>query len=354
MDQVIIQDIQIGSQIVGPNHPPLILPDIDMFFNGDLAVAERLIACVKAAGLTTIKAAILEDPEVVLDNGAEEEFLRKDGTIGLANYRQLIHKKILTRKQHQDLFATVHKVGLELVVSVYDTAGVDLAVAEGAVAIKIPSSNITFRVLIESAARTGLPLIMDTGKATMPEITRAVAWAKLAGAGNNIIVEHSPMAPPAPTRRQDLSLMPYLRNTLGLNVGLSHHARGPLMILASVPLGVTLIEFGFCRDNEDDDQDVFHALQESELAPTVQDVLEIYEALGDPYDLSRHAITFHQARMGLRARVDIPEGAQISLENIAFSFPPIGIGAEEWNEVEGMTTTKALMAGSPICRLDVA
>ena len=353
MDHFAISDVKIGKQTVGLTHPPLILPDIDMFFNGDLGVAERLIDCVKKAGLSTIKAAILEDPEVVFDNGAEESFLRADGVVDKVNYRALIHKKILTREQHKSLFAMIREAGLELVVSVYDTAGIDLAVEEGAVAIKIPSSNITFRVLIEAAARTGLAIIIDTGKATMPEITRAVAWARRAGAGRNIIVEHSPFAPPAPTKRQDLAMIPHLRRTLGLNTGLSHHARGPLMMLASVPLGATLIECGFCRDDEADDQDVFHALRESELAPVVRDIHEIHEALGDPFDLCRHDFAFHQARMGLRAKTDIAPGAKLSLENTAFSFPPLGIGAEDWNTAEGREAVRTLKAGDPIHDTDI-
>lgn len=348
MNELYIPDVKIGKQTVGLRHPPLILPDIDMFFNGNLAIAEELIACVKQAGLTAIKAAILEDPEVVLDNGAEESYLRRDGSVEKVNYRALIHKKILTREQHKSLFAMIREAGLELVVSVYDIAGIDLALEERAVAIKIPSSNITFRVLIEAAARSRLPVIIDTGKATMPEITRAVAWARLAGAGENIIVEHSPLAPPAPNKRQDLALIPFLRNILGLNTGLSHHARGPLMMFASVPLGATVIEFGLCRDDEDDDQDVFHALRASELAPSVRDIMQIHEAIGDPYDLSRYEIKSHQARMGLRAKIDISKGVALSLDNTAFSFPPIGIGAEYWAEVEGKKTSRVIKAGEPI------
>ena len=354
MTQPFLNDIAIGHQWVGPTHTPLILPDIDMFFNGDLDVADALIACVKAAGLTTIKAAILEDPDIVFDNGAEESYLGEDGQTHKTNYRALIHKKILTRAQHIALFDKVRAHGLQLVVSVYDVASVAFAKEQGVVALKIPSSNITHRILIEASATSGLPLIIDTGKATMPEITRAVDWAKLAGADGKIIVEHSPFAPPAPMARQDLSMIPYLRDALGCHAGLSHHARGPLMMLASVPLGATLIECGLCQDDEASDQDVFHALRASDLAPTVKQIADIHAALGTPFDQGRHAITYHQARMGLRAAVDLAPGDVLDLDNTSFSFPPLGIGAEDWYEHAGKAVITSIKAGQPIYRHDIA
>lgn len=173
-----IPDITVGAQVVGSSHPPLVLPDIDMFFNGDLDIASKLIECVRKAGLSTIKTAILEDPEIVFNNGEEETFLNKDGTITKTNYRELIRKKILTRKQHKELFSLVRKNELQMVSSVYDIESVKFAADEGAVAIKIPSSNITHKILIEETAKTRLPIILDTGKSTITEIIRAVTWAK--------------------------------------------------------------------------------------------------------------------------------------------------------------------------------
>lgn len=344
----LIENVKFGSQEVGLKKQPLILPDIDMFFNGKLDIAEQLILAVKTSGLKAIKTAIIEDPEIVFDDGFEEEYLNKDGSAGKQNYRELIHKKILTREEHKNLFSMIRSANLELVVSIYELESIEFAVSQGAIALKIPSSNITFRTLIEEASRSHLPIIIDTGKSTLFEIYRAISWAKLAGAGNNIIVQHSPMAPPAPIARQDLSMIPYLREVLGLHVGLSHHARGPLMALASVALGASLVEFGFCRDNEEDDQDVFHAITESELPTLIKDCNNIFQSLGDPHNLFRNEIPFHQARMSLRAKIDISEGTDITLENTSFSFPPIGIGAEYWLEVKGKSLNKFIEAGQPI------
>ncbi len=349
MNSRAIQSVQIGNYLVGPGFSPLVLPDIDLFFNGDLAVAQGLVNAVKDAGLNVIKAAILEDASVAFDNGSTETFLRNDGTPETVNYRALLEKKALTRAQHLELFDMIRSSGLDLIVSVYDRSGVDLALEQNVIALKLSSSNITHRPLIEYAVQSGLPLIMDTGKSTLAEIARAVDWVVANGGGDRLVLEHSPLAPPAPVERQDLVWIEQLRSTFGVPVGLSDHYRGNLVMLGSVPLGAAVIECGLCRDNEPSDQDVYHALPVGELKNTVEQIKLLFRAMGSVSDRPRQEIATHRGRMSLRALCDISAGEAINLVNTAFSFPPAGIGAEFWNDVEGRILVTPVLAGQPIC-----
>ncbi|MCP5072327.1 MAG: hypothetical protein GY947_03420 [Rhodobacteraceae bacterium] len=349
-----IQPVQIGKYKVGPGHSPLILPDIDLFFNGNLDVARGLINAVKDAGLGVIKAAILEDASVAFDNGSTETYLRNDGTPETVNYRALLEKKALSRAQHLELFDMIRSSGLDLVVSVYDRNGVDLALEQGVIALKFSSSNLTHRPLIEYAVHSGLPLIMDTGKSTLSEIARSVDWVMTCGGGDRLVLEHSPLAPPAPVERQDLVWIEQLRSRFGVPVGLSDHYRGNLMMLGSVQLGAAIIEVGLCRDNEPSDQDVYHALPVGELKNTVDQIDLLFRAMGSVSDEPRQPFITHRGRMSLRALRDISAGEAINLENTAFSFPPVGIGAELWNDVEGCILVAPVLAGQPIRTEDLA
>ncbi|MCP5088789.1 MAG: hypothetical protein GY952_18520 [Rhodobacteraceae bacterium] len=348
-----IKPVQIGKHSVGPGHPPLVLPDIDLFFNGDLTVARLLIDGVKNAGLSVIKAAIMEDVEVAFDDGSTETFLDNSGTPTSVNYRGLLEKKVLTTAQHIELFDEIRRHDLDLVVSVYDRSGVDLALAQQVIALKMPSSNVTHKSLIEYATASGLPLIMDTGKATLAEIERAVGWVTAVGGRDRLVLEHSPLAPPAPTERQDLLMIPQLRDAFQVPVGLSDHYRGNLMMLASVPLSAAVIEVGLCQDNEPSDQDVYHALPVGELKETVEQIDTIHRAMGSASDAGRENIKSHNGRMSLRAITDIPAGQSITHANTAFSFPPKGIGAELWDEVEGRVLVRPVKAGQPLRFVDL-
>ncbi|ABI47387.1 N-acetylneuraminate synthase family protein [Synechococcus sp. CC9311] len=348
-----LRDICIGTQVLGEGHLPIILPDIDMFFNGDLEIARGLIESVSKSGLRTIKTAILEDPMVVFDTPAEERYLCRDGSYKSVNYRSLIQKKVMTLDQHRELFNLIKSYGLNFIVSVYTLESVDFAVSEGAIAIKIASSNINFLPLIEKSARTGLPLLIDTGKSTLCEIFEARHAAYSANQDVKLIFEHSPAAPPAPIERQDLSFMNYLSNLLGEHAGLSHHSDDLLMIIASVAIGAKVIEFGLCRDNEADDQDVFHAVKEGQLMQLVENINRVNIALGDPYSRIDNEVMPNNGRMSLRAKQGLIAGTRMNLENVSFSFPPIGIPANEWARVQGKILKRNVQAGMPICNNDV-
>ena len=72
---------------------------------------------------------------------------------------------------------------LDLVFSVYDTNQYSLKI--GAIAIKIPSSNINHKHLIEYSAKKNIPIIIDTGHSTIEEISRAINWLQDAGQQKN-------------------------------------------------------------------------------------------------------------------------------------------------------------------------
>lgn len=342
-----IPPVQIGRRTVGEGHAPLLLPDIDMFFNADLALAEAMIAAVRDAGLLTIKAAVLHDADVALDCGAMEIFLDNQGNPVSTDYRALIEKKVISKDEHRRLFRFIRECGLDLVLSIYDLDGLSLAIECGADAIKMPSSNVTHQPLISAAAGTGLPLILDTGKSTWAEIERAVDWAEPARSAG-LIIEHSPEAPPAGLDRHYLSMIPQIRERFELHAGLSDHHHGNEMMLAATALGAVVLEKGLTEDEPEADQDVFHAMRLSELAKVQEQVLAIHTALGVGERTFATDRPDPHGRMGLVARADLPAGTRLSAGSVRFAFPPLGIGVENWPDLEGRTLARPVPVNTPI------
>lgn len=344
--------VRVGSSIVGGDNPPILLPDIDMFFNADIGIAETMVSAVREAGLSAIKAAILHDPEIALDSGTRESFLDNDGNAVSVDYRALIEKKVMTKDAHRRLFGFITDAGLDLVLSVYDLEGLQLALECNAVAIKIPSSNITFQPLIAEAARAGVPLIVDTGKSTMSEIAQAIEWAEPARSVG-LIVEHSPEAPPAPLSRHQLMMIPRLADAFDLHAGLSDHHHGNEMMLAATALGAVILEKGLTVDNPESDQDVYHAMRLSDLATVNRQTRMIHEALGSGYrDLPAERPVPH-SRMGATAARNLTPGASLDIDSVRFAFPPEGVGAEHWPIIHGWRVRRTVKVGSPISWEDI-
>ena len=187
---------KIGRQYIGNNFPPIFLPDIGTFFNQNIELAIEMIDQLKVAKIPAVKGEILHSADVCLPYDHQESFLSSDGkTIIAENYRELIERKVVSLDDYSTIFEHCHKQDIDFVVSVYDHEGVRFAKDYNAAALKVSSSNITHYPLIASIVDTKLPIIIDTGHATIAEAVRAVEWCRSLGE-NRIIVEHSPPAPP--------------------------------------------------------------------------------------------------------------------------------------------------------------
>ncbi|WP_420349569.1 N-acetylneuraminate synthase family protein [Pelagibius sp.] len=342
---------KIGERMLGPGHPPLLLPDIGTFFNQDLAAAFRLVDGLQAAGAELIKGELLHDPDVCLDDQTFETYYAPNRRHTVSErYRALIERKVLPLSKYEELFSECNRRQLSFVVSVYDFVGADFAYDLKAAALKIATSNVVHEPLIRYVARMGLPMIIDTGRSTMAEVTRAVGWAREEGE-LKLIVEHSPPPPPTEIDQQNLRVLDVLSNTFDCLVGLSDHHAGPEMMYAAAALNASVLEKGVYPDGTSDDQDVAHAIPVSQFAEVLRTCNTIFRGLGCPQlpPVQQKKLS----RMGLVAKRELAEGELITLDTAGFAFPAKGIGVEHWGIIEGWRVRRALPPGTPITWRDV-
>lgn len=332
----------------------LFLPDIGTFFNQDMALAKQLVKQLASAGVTVLKGEILQTADVCLPGDAVEQYYgHNSNEIISENYRQLIERKVIPLDSYRELFSYANNLGMKLVLSVYNFEGADFAKELNCFAIKIASSNITHQPLIEYIAKLGLPMIFDTGHTSVEEAVRAVNWAKDCG-NFDLLIEHSPPAPPNDVDMHNLRFMQTLATSTGLPFGLSDHHYSDEMLYAAVALGATVVEKGVCPDNLPDEQDGGHALAISEVEAVNRKIINIQKALGNSMrELPRNRKKY-QPRMGLIAKTAILPGESLSLNNVDFAFPALGIGTEHWQEVKQLTANKALNKGQIIQWQDIS
>lgn len=327
--------------------PPVVLPDIGTFFNQDMALAEELLIGVANTRARYIKGEILHTAEICLHSDTTEQYLGQDAQPVSENYRRLIERKVVPLEQYRELYAPCKHLGLGLVLSVYDQEGADFAVDIGACALKIASTNVVHAPLIRHCAKQGLPLIIDTGKATLEEAQRAIEWARETG-NDQLIIEYSPPAPPAPLEKHNLQILPDLQKMFGIPVGLSDHHSGEEMLYAATALGCRVLEKGLCAAKPQNDQDVFHALPIDQLSGVMQRCHNIHAALGNAMAAYPAPPQRPVARMGLVAQQDLMPGDVLSLENVRFAFPTLGIPVEHWDDIAGCKLTHAVTANAPL------
>lgn len=344
--------VELAGIGIGEGRRPLLIPDIGTFFNQDVSRAVSLVKSLKQADAQIIKGEVLHSADICLDDQSVEKYFApgKDEVVS-ERYRSLIERKVLPLASYEAIFAECKNAGLPFITSVYDFDGADFSRDIGAGAIKIATSNIVHEPLIRHVSRLGLPVIIDTGKSTADEVSRALGWARDGGA-RDIVVEYSPPPPPAPVSAQNIRAIGTYRTMFGCPVGLSDHHGGVEMLYAAAALGVDVLEKGVCPDDMEDDQDVGHALPVGRFADVQKTCRLIWEGLGN--DVFPPVTGKKLSRMGLVARSDLSPGATIGLDSVDFAFPAVGIEVEHWSSVQGRRITRDIPARSPIRWTDIA
>ena len=192
-----IREMKIGGFPVGPSHPPLFFAEIGSFFNGRPEPAreliQRIIACRDAVPEqpVVLKTEILDDPEICLPGDTIETYASKAGGVKKENYRELIERKVMKTDDYIPLFKMCRDAKIPFVVSVYDMKAAKFAKDHGAAGLKIASSNLTHVPLIRYTAGLGQPMVIDTGRASIAEVHRAIDTARKGGCFD-IVVQHRP------------------------------------------------------------------------------------------------------------------------------------------------------------------
>lgn len=137
---------------------------------------------------------------------------------------------------------------------------------------KIASYDILRLDLVRACAKTGKPLVMSTGMATLEEIDRAVEGSR---AAPKLTLLHCVSAYPTPLGDCNLSAIGTLRRRYGVAVGLSDHSVNAGVILRSVlRWQADLIEFHFDLDDTGNEYTSKHCWKPDQIAGVIR-------ALGD-------------------------------------------------------------------------
>jgi sialic acid synthase SpsE len=350
------RQFSIGRYALSPDAPPVFFAEIGSYFNGDVKLAASMIKSILDAQQqvpdqpVALKTEILNDAEICLPGDTIETYAAKDGRTRQENYRTLIERKVVPLESYAGLFKLATDAGMPLVVSIYDFVATDFAASHGAAALKIPSSNLVHIPLIRHAAAKGLPLVIDTGRATIGEVHRAVSTARAAGC-EDIVIQHSPDGHPALPKAHNLRILQTYLNTFGLPVGLSDHHVGLEALYLSIALGATVLEKGVHVAAEELDQDISHSAAIDDLPRILRSVHESWQAMGkparDPKSKIEGVIGTSQ-RQCVVAKQDLKAGSIISFDTVRFAFPCKGIPVEHWDLIEGWEVTSPVAAGTPV------
>ena len=173
-------------------------------------------------------------------------------------------------------------LGMDCFSSAFDATAVDFLEEMGVPAHKVASFELVDIPLIEKMARTGKPLIMSTGLATVEEIDEAVKAAREAGTTQIALLKCS-SAYPAAAEEMNLRTIPELARRFDVPAGLSDHTMGMEVPVAAVALGACIIEKHLTLSRSAPGPDSAFSLEPHEFKTMVDAVRVAEKALGEVY-----------------------------------------------------------------------
>jgi len=148
---------------------------------------------------------------------------------------------------------------------------------------KVASYELLVDGLLRACARTGKPVVLSTGMATMDEIVRAASILRDAGA-SDVTLLHCVSAYPTPVDEANLSAIAAIRAATGYPVGWSDHTRRPAVIERAVHRwDARAVEFHLDLDGEGAEYAAGHCWLPNEIAPVIARIKESIQSDGEGF-----------------------------------------------------------------------
>jgi len=344
-----IPGLNIGNRPVGPGAPPLIIAELSGNHNQSLERALAIVDAAVGAGAHAIKLQTYTADTMTLDL-SEGDFLITEpsspwaGQSLYALYREAHtpwawHAPIMERcRQHEVLcFSTP-----------FDASSVDFLESLDVPAYKVASFEIVDIPLLRHIARTGKPVIVSTGMATVAEIDEAVRTLRSHGSGDLVLLKCTSTYPASPTASNILTI-PHMRALFGAQAGLSDHTGGIGAAIAAIAHGAVVIEKHVTLRRSDGGVDAAFSLEPEELASLVIESERAWQALGGVhYGLTEGERSSLRFRRSLYAVRDIQAGEPLTTENVRAIRPGFGLSPRYLDQVLGLAAGVALPRGTAL------
>jgi pseudaminic acid synthase len=340
--------MKIGRCSVGPEHPVYIVAELSANHNQDFEQAVRIIRAAKDAGADAIKLQTYT-PDTMTLASDRAEFVIGGGTIWDGRNLHDLYGEAYTPWEWQPkLKQAAEELGMDCFSSAFDSSSVDFLEEMGVPAHKIASFELVDIPLIQKVARTGKPLIMSTGMATIEEIEEALQSARDAGASQIALLKCT-SAYPAPAEDMNLRTIPEMARRFGVPVGLSDHTMGIAAPVAAVALGACIIEKHLTLSRSTPGPDSAFSLEPHEFKAMVDAVRTAEKALGMVhFGLSAKEEASRIFRRSLFVVEDVKQGEAFTPANVRSIRPAHGLHPRHLPEVLGKSASREIKRGTPL------
>jgi pseudaminic acid synthase len=343
-----LSTIQIAGRLIGAGHPTYVIAEISGNHNGSFERAVELVKAAKRAGADAVKLQTYTADTITLRSD-KEHFRVSSGTLWDGRTLYELYQEAHTPWEWQPrLKALADELGLHCFSSPFDPTAVDFLEAMQVPAHKVASFELVDIPLVRRLARTGKPLIVSTGMATLAEIDEAVTAARDEGATELALLKTN-SAYPAPPSEMNLRTIAHLEAAFGVPAGLSDHTLGIAVPIVAVGLGARIVEKHLTLRRSDGGPDASFSLEPEEFQAMVEGVRVAEQALGEVhYAPTKAQLASRVFRRSLFAVADVEPGELLTHTNVRSIRPANGLHPRHLPDVVGRRARCRIERGTPL------
>lgn len=317
--------------------------------NQSLDKAFEIVKAAADAGVDAIKLQTYT-ADTITFNGSGDEFKINDNN-SLWNNQNLydLYKQAYTPWEwHKPIFDYANELGLIGFSSPFDESAVDFLKTLNVPVYKIASFENTDHILLKKVAKTGKPVIMSTGVATIADIQESIKVLKDNGNKELILLKCTSTYPASP-ENTNLLTIPHMHNLYDCPIGLSDHTMGIGVSVASVALGACVIEKHLTLSHAEGGVDAAFSLEPDEFKSLVIESERAWLGLGKVnYELTEKEEKSLQFKRSLYIIKNIEAGEIITADHVKSIRPANGLHTKYFDDVVGKKIKKKVVAGTPL------
>jgi pseudaminic acid synthase len=340
--------LRIGNRAIGQGQPVYVVAELSANHNQAFENAVRLVQEAKEAGADAVKLQTYTADTITIRSEGEQ-FRIGGGTLWDGRtLHELYGEAYMPWEWQPKLKQIANDLGMDLFSTPFDDSAVDFLEKMNVPAHKVASFELVDIGLIQKIARTGKPMIISIGMATVGEIEEALQAARQAGA-TQIALLKCTSAYPARPDEANLRTIPELSKRFGVPAGLSDHTMGAVVAVAAVTLGACIIEKHITLSRSLKGPDSEFSLEPQEFKAMVEAIRTAEQALGAVhFGVSPREANSRAFRRSLYVVLDLRRGEKFTAENVRSIRPGHGLHTRHLSQVLGKRASRDIVRGTPL------
>ena len=341
--------MHINGRTIGLDARPYLIAEMSGNHNHSLDRALEIVDAAAASGADAIKLQTYTADTITLDCDGPGFVIEDEKSLWNGRRLHELYDEAHTPWDwHGPIMERAKSHGIDCFSSPFDFTAVDFLESLDVPAYKIASFEAIDLPLIRKVASTGKPMIISTGMANVVEIGEAIRAAQEAGNDQLCILKCTSTYPATP-ENTNIRTIPNMRDTFGVEVGLSDHTMGTGVAVGAVALGAVLIEKHFTLARADGGVDSTFSLEPAEFRALREETERAWQALGKiTYGGTQAEEGSRQFRRSLYVAQDMAEGEVFTEANLRSVRPGYGLPPRHFDVLLGKRVNRAVTKGTPV------